>query len=135
MSLNWRLFDYLDSHGSNVMQDWADGLPMQKRDRGRLDSKIDMLAIAGDQLPPGLLQNTRCRHIMELAVNGQVALRPMLCRGPFVMQSEFTFLFGVIERDRRYVPHDAPERAEANRLDLLSHAEKRCEHERFSKDP
>jgi len=71
---------------------------------------------------------------MELAVNGQVALRPMLCRGPFAMQSEFTFLFGVIERDRRYVSPDGPERAEANRLDLLAHAEKRCEHERFSKD-
>jgi hypothetical protein len=133
MSANWRLFDYLDTHGRNVMQDWADSLPMQRRDRGRLDSKIDMLAKAGDQLPPGLLQNTRCRHIMEIKVNGQVALRPMLCRGPFAMQSEFTFLLGVVERDRRYVPPDAPERAEANKLDLLAHAERRCEHERFNK--
>ncbi len=116
------------------MQYWVDSLPMQKRDRGRLDSKIDMLAKSGDDLSPGLLQNTRCRHIMELAVNGQVALRPMLCRGPFAMQSEFTFLLGVVERDRRYVPPDAPERAEANRLDLLAHPEKRCDHERFVKD-
>jgi hypothetical protein len=135
MSVNRSLFDYLDSHGRNVMQDWADNLPMQKRDRGRLDSKIDMLAIAGDDLPPGLLQNTRCRHIMEIAVNGQVALRPMLCRGPFAMQREFTFLFGAVERDRKYEPKDAPERGEANRLDLLADEEKRCEHERFNKAP
>jgi hypothetical protein len=117
------------------MQDWADSLPMQKRDRGRLDSKIDMLVRAGDKLPPGLLQNTRCKHIMELTINGQVALRPMLCRGPgpFSMQSEFTFLCGAVERDVKYVPSDAPERAEERRLDLLAHADKRCKHERFSK--
>ena len=117
------------------MQDWADSLPMQRRDRGRLDSKVDMLTIAGDQLPPGLLQNTRCRHIMELAVNGQVALRPMLCRGPgpFSVQSEFTFLCGAVERDVKYVPLDAPEKGEVRRLDLLANGDKRCKHERFSK--
>ena len=135
MNKHFLLFDYLDSHGRNVMQDWADSLPMQKRDRGRLDSKIDMLERAGDKLPPGLRQNTRCRHIKELAVNGRVALSPMLCRGPgpFSMQSEFTFLCGAVERDVKYVPSDAPERAEERRLDLLAHADKRCKHERFSK--
>jgi hypothetical protein len=135
MNNHFLLFDYLDFHGRNVMQDWADSLPMQRRDRGRLDSKVDMLERAGDKLPPGLLQSTRCKHIMELAVNGQVALRPMLCRGPgpFSMQSEFTFLCGAVERDVKYVPPDAPEKAEARRLDLLGHADKRCKHERFSK--
>jgi hypothetical protein len=135
MNGGWRLFDCRDARGINIMQDWADSLPMQKRDRGRLDSKIDMLERAGDDLPPGLLQNTRCNHIMELAVNGRVALRPMLCRGPFAMQSEFTFLLGAVERDTEYVPRDAPERAERNRLDLIDHPEKRREHERFNKEP
>ena len=135
MNNHFLLFDYLDSHGRNVMQDWADSLPMQKSDRGRLDSKIDMLAIAGDDLPTGLLQPTRCKHIKELAVNGRVALRAMLCHGPFSMQSEFTFLCGAVERDVKYEPRGAPERAEAKRLDLLAHADKRCKHERFSKYP
>lgn len=134
MSANWRLFDYVDSRGRNVMQDWADNLHMEKEYRGRLDSKIDMLANAGDQLPPGLLQKTKCVHIMELAVSGRVALRLMLCRGPFAMQSEFTFLFGATERDKKYVPRDAPQRAETNRLDLLKHPEKRRDHERFVKN-
>lgn len=133
MNKHFLLFDYLDSQGRNVMQYWADSLPMQKRDRGRLDSKIDMLAIAGDDLPTGLLQPTRHRHIKELAVNGQVALRAMLCHGPFAMRSEFTFLCGAVERDVKYVPSDAPKKAEARRLDLLAHADKRCKHERFSK--
>jgi len=130
----WRRFDYIDSHGRNVMQLWADSLPMSKRDRGRLDSKIDMLGKEGDNLPPGLLQDTRCSHIKEIRVNGQVALRALLCRGPFDMQREFTFLLGAVERDRRYVPRDAPERAEGNRCDLLKRGRQgRKKHERFSK--
>jgi hypothetical protein len=69
-----------------------------------------------------------------MRVNGQVALRPMLCRGPFAMGSEFTFLFGAGERDRKYVPLDAPKQADKNRLDLLKIGEHgRENHKRFSK--
>ncbi len=125
------LFDYKDSNGINVMQFWANQMSMQKRDRGRLDSKIDLLARAGDNLPPKLLHTTRCKHIMHLVVNGEVALRPMLCRGPFDHRREFTFLFGTTERDRKFVQRDAPERAEQNRNDLICHSENRCKHERF----
>jgi hypothetical protein len=138
MSVNghWQLFDFLNSHGQNVMQVWAMGL--SEKERGRLDAKIDLLEIAGGSLPPKLLTPTsgkpRQRNIMELAIKGQVALRPLLCRGPFNVQNEFTFLFGAIERDRKYVPRDAPQRAETNRLDLLTRGENgREKHKRFSK--
>jgi hypothetical protein len=130
---NAQLFDYKDYNGDNVMQVWADNLPLQKKDRGRLDSKIDMLERVGDDLPPGLLQNTRCNHILELAANGQVAIRAMLCRGPITMQNEFTFLFGATERDRKYVPRDAPQKADKNRSDLIS-TKRRCKHARFQKN-
>jgi hypothetical protein len=126
------LFDY-KVQGINVMQLWATEMSMQKRDRGRLDSKIDLLARVGDSLPPKLLHRTRCRHIMHLVVNGEVALRPMLCRGPFDPRREFTFLFGTTERDRKLVQRDAPKRAEQNRNDLINHPENRCGHERFTK--
>lgn len=67
-----------------------------------------------------------------MPIKGEVALRPMLCRGPFA-QSEYTFLFGAVERDRRYVPLDAPRRAEANRLDLINRGEiGRENHRRFN---
>lgn len=128
-----RLLDYLDSRGRNVMQAWADRLGLNQKMRGRLDAKIDMLASIGDGLSPELLQNTKSKHIMEMAVNSrQLALRPMLCRGPFDMQGEFTFLFGAIEKNRKYIPSDAPARANANRDDLLVNPGKRCEHERFN---
>jgi hypothetical protein len=120
--------------GNNVMQLWADNLPMQKKDRGRLDSKIDLLERAKDNFLPGLLHRTRCKHIMHLVVNGKVALRPLLCRGPFV-QNEFTFLYGTTEKDRKFVQKDAPERAEWNRADLVCNPTRRCKHVRFSTDP
>lgn len=125
-----RLFDYC-LNGFNVMQEWAIGISM--RDRGRLDSKIDMLARAGGDLPPGLVHNTRCRHIMHLAINGEVALRPMFCRGPIDHDKEYTFLFGTTEQDRKLVDRKAPEKAEENRSDLILHPENRCKHERFGK--
>lgn len=130
---NYVLFDFKDSNGDNLLQIWADRLPMQQRERGRLDSKIDMLKKNGDDLPPGLLQPTKSRHIKEIAVNGQVALRVMLCRGPFQIRTEFTFLFGSVERDRRYVPRNAPELAEQNRNELILDHTRRCKHERFKK--
>ena len=71
---------------------------------------------------------------MHLVVNGEVALRPMLCRGPFDHRREFTFLFGTTEQqDPKFVQRDAPERAEQNRNDLICHSENRCKHERFRK--
>ncbi|MBA3037246.1 MAG: hypothetical protein FP814_12220 [Desulfobacterium sp.] len=132
---NTQLFDFKDSNGNNVMQKWADKMPMQPRERGRLDSKIDLLKRVETNLPPGLFHPTKCRHIMHLVINGQVTLRPMLCRGPFATQGEFTFLCGATEKDRKYIPRDAPERAEVNRTDLKLHPEKRCQHERFNKFP
>ena len=48
------LFDFTDPDGNNVIQVWADELPLQKRTRAKIESKIDMLAKAGDDLPPKL---------------------------------------------------------------------------------
>lgn len=127
------LFDFKDSDGENVIQCWADRFPLQKKDRGRLDSKIDMLESAGDNLPPKLLTPTKVRHIMELVVNGQVAFRLMLCRGPFDVKSEFTFLFGATEKDRKYIPKDSPKIADRNRANLISNPSQRCKHGRFNK--
>ena len=136
MTINghYQLFDYLDSRDRNVMQEWANGLPMSQKDRSRLDLRIDLLKKEGNNLFPKMLQSTRQRHIMEIAVNGRVALRPLLCRGPFAIQDEYTFLFGTVEQNRKYVPRDALNKAEAHRLYLIAHPRKRCKHEEFVKE-
>lgn len=137
ISGHYQLFDYLDSRGRNVMQGWA--LNLSEEQRGRLDLKIDVLKRVKieEDPPPKLLTPTsgrpRQRHILEIPMKGKVALRPMLCRGPFDMRSEFTFLFGAVERDRIYVPFDAPQQAENNRLALLKIGEYgRENHKSFS---
>jgi hypothetical protein len=132
MPVKWRVFDYIDSQGRNVMLEWANRLPMQKTERAKLNSKIDLLERVGLDLAPGILADTGNRHIKKLRVRGKVQLRPMLCLGPIILDSEFTFLQGAIEKDYKLIPPDATDRAEENRSDLLAHPGKRCGHERFS---
>jgi hypothetical protein len=116
------------------MQVWADSLGLSQRLRARLDVKINILAQAGDHLPPKLVQNTKSKHILEIAVNSRpLALRPMLCRGTSNMQDEFTFLFGATEKNSKYIPSDALRRANENRDDLIANPGNRCEHEAFNK--
>ncbi|HUA18376.1 MAG TPA: hypothetical protein VMU80_20650 [Bryobacteraceae bacterium] len=77
------------------------------RDRGQLLQKMDMLAMHGMDLPPGLLagpikskrEPEKQSHIYKLIIHGQRMLRPMLCRGPVDMAAEFTMLIGAIEKD------------------------------------
>ena len=137
MTINghYQLFDYRDSRDRNVMQEWA--FTLSEEQRARLDLKIDVLERAGDDAPKLLTPTSgkpRQRHILEIPMKGKVALWPMLCRGPFA-RGEFTFLFGAVERDRVYVPLNAPLRAEANRLDLITRGDKgRENHKRFGKE-
>ena len=127
----WRLFDYVDHRGINVIKEWAQRL--EKPERARLNRKLDMLVQNGPDLSPGLLAGTRLRHIDKIKVTGRVTLRLLLCRGPIEHKGEFTLLFGAFERDRKLVPSDAEQRANANRDEvILNPLERRCEHERVA---
>ncbi|MEW6660150.1 MAG: hypothetical protein AB1424_15960 [Thermodesulfobacteriota bacterium] len=111
-------------------------MDFSEEQRARLDLKIEMLKRAGDDAPKLMTPTSgrpRQRHIWEMPIKGMVALRPMLCLGPFA-KGEYTFLFGAVERDNKYVPLDAPRRAEARRLDLIKRGENgREDHKQFSK--
>ncbi len=50
-------------------------------------------------LPPKLLAGPikKTRHIYKLIIHADVMLRPMLCKGPFLMDAEFTLLAGAKE--------------------------------------
>jgi hypothetical protein len=50
----------------------------------------------------------------------------MLCRGPIdTIGREFTLLFGCTERDRRFVPPNAVEKAEEHRKSVIANPSKR----------
>jgi len=128
---DWTLYDYVDRRGDNIILKWMQSL--QVPDRARLKAKMDMLRKNGPDLPTGLLSDTRISNIKKIRVNGRVALRPMLCRGPIWMDKEFTFLLGATERDGKLSPIDAPEIADRHRAKVRSApSERRVIHDRNS---
>ena len=125
------LYDFIDSKGRNVMSVWATDSGLTKRDRGALNQKLDMLEMNGFVLHPHLLAGpiSKQKHIYKMVIHGQRMLRPMLCKGPFDMDSEFTLLLGAIEINFK-LDHD-PSEATTNRCVLLDNPKRRKSHERF----
>ena len=114
MADKWDIYDYIDDRNKSVIEGWMHEL--QKPDRARLMAKLDLLHANGPDLPTGLLSDTDSKHIKKIRVNGRVALRPLLCRGPVNMQGrEYTLLCGAIERDRKFIPSNAIAIAEERR--------------------
>jgi len=105
MAYRWKIFEYLD-RGESAIGRWLREEDITGRDRGQLVSKMDMLALHGMDLLPGLLAGPVASkkkrdkvqsHIYKLVIHGQRMLRPMLCRGPIDPNAEFTMLIGAIE--------------------------------------
>ena len=128
---DFNLYDYVDGRGVNEFKEWTKTL--QKNDLARLNQKLDMLKREPD-LPPQLLAGPLDgRPIYKLRINGRVALRPMLCRGPINNESEFTLLLGAVEQDRELVPLDAVDRAASRRREVITNPKKRrTKHERVT---
>ncbi len=123
-----KLYDYLDSEGRNIIKKWT--LELQKRERIKLNQKLDMLEQYGAELPPQLLAPV-APHIFKLKVQGAIKLRPMLCKGTIDVEKEFTLLVGAVEIQWKLEPPDAKEQAMQNRQELIDNPLRRCDHERI----
>ncbi|HZQ19604.1 MAG TPA: hypothetical protein VFA90_12850 [Terriglobales bacterium] len=126
----WELYDYVSRRGENVIKQWCGRL--QKRDLIRLTQRIDKLAESGHELCPGLagpIHNSR--HLYKIKVNGNVAARLFLCKGPISMETEYTLLFGAFESDDK-LPAGTLETAEQYRQEIISDRLRRCIHERLT---
>jgi hypothetical protein len=120
----WNIYDYVDHRERNVIEDWLNRL--QVPERARMLLKLDALWKNGPDLSSDLLSDTPSRRIKKIRLNGRVAPRLLLCRGPVDMTArEFTLLFGCTERDRRFVPPNAVERAEEHRKLVIANPSKR----------
>lgn len=135
------LFDYIDEKGTNIITSWLKQLPKQQL--AKVNSKIKSLSQNGDQILPGFVTDAvGSRHIKEIVIGGNIALRLLLCRGPINTQyenaksgngsktaigtaPEFTFLLGAEERDGRYVPANAVQLAEAFRERVINNSDDR----------
>lgn len=102
------------------------------RGRAALNQKLDRLI----QIPFQLAIETKFlagpihEHIYKLVVHADVMLRPMLCRGPFDMEGEYTLLLGAVETGGK-LPDGSKEKARENREVVLADPSRRCEHVRI----
>jgi hypothetical protein len=126
----WDIYEFLDSRGERVIVRWVLKAGIQKRARILLDQKIDLLRAHGPDLPPGLLSSGPIDggHIYKLKVHGPVMLRPLLCKGPFSLRTEYTLLQGAIERGD-VLPSKDVEKAEENRQELIADQKRRLPYE------
>lgn len=120
------LYDFVDGEGKSVISLWRNGLT--PRSKAQLDNKLQMLQISGPNLGPKLFAGPikKTGHIYKLIIHADVMLRPMLCKGPFAMDAEFTLLVGAKEIQGKLIP--GPEIAVENRAILLSDKERRKAH-------
>src|SRR5438132_10269380 len=94
----WTLYDYRNHRGDNPVREWCQRL--QKPDRARMSKKIDLLGTSGIDLCPGLVGPLHgSPHLHKIKINGSVAARLLLCKGPINMDTEYTLLLGAFERD------------------------------------
>lgn len=115
MESDWKIYDYCDHRGVNLIEKWLNE-DLEVPERARMIRKLDALRKNGPDLSSELLSDTPSPHIKKIRVNGRVAPRLLLCRGPVNMvEQEFTLLFGCTERDRKFVPPNAVGTAEENR--------------------
>jgi hypothetical protein len=134
--LRMPLWTFVSESGRDVLREWANEIRLPTRLRARLDQKLDVLctqpfaSVIHSSLLAGPI--AKQRHIYKLRVNESMALRPLLCKGPLSGEAGYTLLLGAVERDRKLVPGDAPERASRNReLVILDPQHRRKTHERF----
>lgn len=132
---NWLIYDYVNERGVNEIAAWTRRL--QKPERIKLRSKLNMIAENGPDLP-GLLLKTEVEYIYKIKVQGNPKLRPMLCLGPFKevddkTGEEFqtvTLLIGAKEISWEFEPREADIEAGIRRQTILHDRKRRVKHER-----
>lgn len=120
----YKLYDYVDTHGVNVILEWLQSL--QVKERTKIKQRIDMLAEHGQELLPLILAASGVSGILKLKAHGSVQLRPLLCRGPMLGDVDtYTFLAGAKEVDSAWVPPNIREIASARKSALIADSHSR----------
>ncbi len=128
------IYDYVNLNGQNEFKQWT--VDLQKKQRVKLNEKIDKLELYGDGLYPHMLSGTSVAGIQKLRVRGNVELRPLLCHGPINIKNEFTLLMGSKEVGDELVPKDAASIADSKKSEVIKEPTKRrAEHEKILQSP
>ena len=129
----YKIWDFIDVQGRNVILQWVAKSDLTKRDRATLNSKIKRLSQVEYSLAVStkLLSGAIYKNIHKLLIHGDIMLRPLLCKGPIDNEVEYTLLLGAIEKGGK-LPDGAKERADAHRTSVLANPKiTRRSHERI----
>lgn len=129
----YQLWDFRNERGENLIAKWTH--QQERQHRARLNVKLDMLvripfeSAMKSKLLHGPIQKQR--HIYKLRIQTNVAMRPLLCRGPIANLTEYTLLLGTEEKGDK-LPDGAAEKAEHNRQAVQADPSRRERHVRIA---
>jgi hypothetical protein len=126
--MTWTLYDYVDAHGNNDFEAWSRSL--QKQELAKLNARLKVLEDNGPALAPQMLAGplSGYPHIYKLKMNGKIALRPLLCKGPISNETEYTLLKGAFEVGNKWQPASAPSEAVTRRAIVIADPKRRTAH-------
>jgi hypothetical protein len=127
------LWDFVSPRGENMLSRWAKAEKLSTKDRAKLNQRLDRLVqVEFEQaISTKLLNGPLRKEIYKVKVHGQVMMRPLLCRGPFLKETEYTLLVGAIEKNWKLEPPTCLGDAEKNRGIVLADKSRREPHVRF----
>lgn len=125
----WKVYCFISTRGFNVIREWLEEEKVGSAQRAAFQSKLDLLESGGPEAVPGFISDTPvAHHIYKAKIKGNkgwVQLRPMLCRGPILMDREFTLLCGTVEKDGDLRPKDWKDKAQDHREIVIADSKRR----------
>src|SRR6267378_1613963 len=124
----YELYEFLTNRGRPIIHEWVKQERLTTRDRAALNLRFKRIRQVDFDLARGTLFNGPIyKHVYKCVIHGDVMLRPMLCRGPFDLEVDYTLLLGAIERNWK-LPKGAVEQAEQNRTTIIDFPRRRRRH-------
>lgn len=126
-----KVWHYVSEKGVDVIAEWASDVP--KRQKIKLQQKIDALIKDGSELSPLLLSDSKQPGIKKIKVQGNPKLRPLLCKIPTAEGEleEWILLVGAYEINWELVPADAYIDAAIRKKEVLDGNARKTKHKRF----
>jgi hypothetical protein len=120
----WEFWEYVTLEFSA----WRDRLP--KTERAILDEKMRLIRRNGTNVSCLKGPLGKYRHIYKVRAQGpSIAMRPLLCKGPYSIETEFTVLKPMIEINWKDEPPSAKDDAERRRLEIIADKRRRVPYE------
>jgi len=119
--MSWTFLDYVDSNGSNQIEEWLNSLPKSTRTpvRVKLTNILIMHGVQEQLRPPRFDPLGAGRNIFKITFEmRKVAYRIFACYGPG--RGEVTLLAGAVERNNQYRPPGVFDTAARRRDEILS---------------